>query len=100
LVWIYLPLHELAGDGLNIVPLDDENIALYVLDVSGHGVASALLSVTLSRLLSLPSDPASILIRDADTSNGVDITPPAEVAAKLNRLFPFDSATTQFATMV
>ena len=59
-----------------------------------------LLSVTLSRLLSLPSDPASILVRDADISNGFDITPPAEVAAQLNRLFPFDSATTQFATMV
>jgi phosphoserine phosphatase RsbU/P len=98
--WIYRPCDELAGDGLNIIPLDNENIALYILDVSGHGVASALLSVTLSRLLSLPSDPASILIRDADTSNGFEITPPAEVAAELNRLFPFDSATTQFATMV
>ena len=31
---------------------------------------------------------------------GLEITPPAEVAAHLNRLFPFDSATTQFATMV
>ncbi len=86
--WIYRPCDELAGDGLNIIPLDNENIALYILDVSGHGVASALLSVTLSRLLSLPSDPASILIRDADISNGFDITPPAEVAAQLNRLFP------------
>ena len=98
--WIYRPCDELAGDGLNIIPLDNENIALYILDVSGHGVASALLSVTLSRLLSLPSDPASILIRDADMSNGFGIMPPAEVAAQLNRLFPFDSATTQFATMV
>jgi len=98
--WIYRPCDELAGDGLNIIPLDNENIALYILDVSGHGVASALLSVTLSRLLSLPSDPASILIRNAGISNSFDITPPCEVAAQLNRLFPFDSATTQFATMV
>ena len=29
-----------------------------------------------------------------------DITPPAEVAARLNRLFPFDLATEQFATML
>ena len=56
--------------------------------------------MTLSRLLSPPSDPSSILIRDADVSNRFDITPPAEVAARLNRLFPFDSATEQFATMV
>src|SRR4051812_10941644 len=33
--WIYRPCDELAGDGLNIIPLDDHNIALYILDVSG-----------------------------------------------------------------
>src|SRR3954451_18530309 len=62
--WIYQPCDELAGDGLNIIPLGDGNVGLYVLDVSGHGVASALLSVTLSRLLSSPPDPSSILIRN------------------------------------
>jgi sigma-B regulation protein RsbU (phosphoserine phosphatase) len=98
--WVYRPCDELAGDGLNIIPLDEQNIALYILDVSGHGVASALLSVTLSRLLSLPGDPSSILIRAADVSKGIEITPPAEVAAHLNRLFPFDSATAQFTTLV
>src|SRR3954464_10956068 len=98
--WIYRPCDELAGDGLNIIPLGDEKLALYILDVSGHGVASALLSVTVSRLLSLPSDPSSILIRDADVPNGIEITPPADVAAHLNRLFPFDSAITQFATLL
>jgi sigma-B regulation protein RsbU (phosphoserine phosphatase) len=98
--WIYRPCDELAGDGLNIIPLGNDKVALYILDVSGHGVASALLSVTLSRLLSLPSDPSSILVRDADVPNGTEITPPAEVAAHLNRLFPFDSAITQFATLL
>jgi phosphoserine phosphatase RsbU/P len=98
--WIYRPCDELAGDGLNIIPLGDDTVAIYILDVSGHGVASALLSVTLSRLLSPPSDPSSILIRNANVPTGFDITPPAEVAARLNRLFPFDSVTGQFATMI
>jgi len=98
--WIYQPCDELAGDGLNIIPLGDDQFALYIFDVSGHGVASALLSVTLSRLLSLPSDPSSILARDADVTNRPEITPPAAVAAHLNRLFPFDETTTQFATMI
>src|SRR5580658_450405 len=61
--WIYRPCDELAGDGLNVILLGDDKVGLYVLDVSGHGVASALLSVSLSRLLSPPSDPSSILIR-------------------------------------
>src|SRR5688572_23911130 len=98
--WIYRPCDELGGDGLNIIPLGDDKVGFYILDVSGHGVASALLSVTLSRLLSPPSEPSSILIRNVDDSGRFDITPPAEVAATLNRLFPFDSATKQFATMI
>jgi sigma-B regulation protein RsbU (phosphoserine phosphatase) len=98
--WIYRPCDELGGDGLNIIPLGDGQIGLYILDVSGHGVASALLSVTLSRLLSPPSDLSSILVRDGDVSNRSTITPPADVAARLNQLFPFDSPAEQFATMV
>ena len=98
--WIYRPCDELAGDGLNIIPLGDGKFALYVLDVSGHGVASALLSVALSRLLSAPSEPSSILVRDRSVSDECNVAPPAEVAARLNRLFPFDLATEQFATMV
>jgi sigma-B regulation protein RsbU (phosphoserine phosphatase) len=98
--WSYRPCDELGGDGLNIIPLGDGKVALYVLDVSGHGVASALLSVTLSRLLSPPSDRSSILIREAPVGGALNIAPPAEVAARLNRLFPFDSATEQFATLI
>ncbi len=98
--WCYRPCDELAGDGLNIIPLGGGKIGLYILDVSGHGVSSALLSVTLSRLLSPPSEPSSILIRDRDVLDRPDITPPAEVADRLNRLFPFDTATEQFATLM
>jgi phosphoserine phosphatase RsbU/P len=97
--WIYQPCDELAGDGLNVIPLGDGMVALYILDVSGHGVASALLSVTLSRLLSPPSEPTSILIRAGDVRDRSAITPPAEVAARLNQLFPFDPSTEQFATL-
>src|SRR5271163_1619663 len=64
--WVYRPCDELAGDGLNVIPLGDGKIGLYVLDVSGHRVTAALLPVTLSRLLSPPSERSSILIRDGD----------------------------------
>src|SRR6188474_551815 len=93
--WIYRPCDELAGDGLNVIPLGDGKVGLYVLDVSGHGVASALLSVTMSRLLAPPSEASSILMRVEANPDGLAITPAAEVAARLNRLFPFDAATEQ-----
>jgi phosphoserine phosphatase RsbU/P len=98
--WIYRPCDELAGDGLNVIPFGDDKVGLYILDVSGHGVASSLLSVTLSRLLSPPSDPSSILLLKSGVVGRSAITPPAEVAARLNRLFPFDPATEQFATII
>jgi len=98
--WAYRPCDELAGDGLNIIPLGPDMIGMYILDVSGHGVASALLSVSLSRLLTPPPDPASILVRAATGSDQPRITPPAEVAAHLNRLFPFDVATEQLTTLI
>jgi phosphoserine phosphatase RsbU/P len=96
--WIYRPCDELAGDGLNVVTLDDQHVGLYVLDVSGHGVAAALLSVTISRLLSSSADHSSILVRRG--TGQASITAPAEVAAHLNRLFPFDGVTSQFVTLL
>lgn len=101
--WHYRPCEELAGDGLNVFALDHRHAALYVFDVSGHGVASALLSVTLSRTLSPPSDPSSVLRPKAGPRSagaGGTSVPPAEVADVLNRMFPFDEATEQYFTMV
>jgi len=40
------------------------------------------------------------LTRTAECGEQLDIVPPAEVAAHLNRLFPFDSATEQLTTMI
>ena len=99
--WNYQPCDELGGDGLNIISFGGGCIGLYILDVSGHGVASALLSVTLSRVLSPPSEPSSILGEQRLVGqDGSEITPPAEVANRLNRLFPYDMATEQFTTLI
>ena len=98
--WCYQPCDELGGDGLNIIPLGEGRVGLYVLDVSGHGVSSALLSVALSRLLSPPSDPSSILMGDGEALDRSKVVPPAQVADRLNQLFPFDMATRQYATLI
>jgi len=98
--WAFRPCDELAGDGLGAIKLDDDRAALYILDVSGHGVASSLLSVSLGRLLSPPSDASSILIRGGEADDRLDPIAPAEVASRLNRLFPFEAATEQYSTLV
>jgi len=98
--WFCRPCEELGGDGLNIVPLGSGSVGLYLLDVTGHGVAAALLSVSVTRLLSPPPNPPSILGIKRKVGEPIEIKPTAEVADALNQLFPFDEATEQFTSMV
>ena len=97
--WLFRPSAALAGDILNVFPLDPEHVGLYVLDVAGHGVASALLSVTVSRFLSPAPDSSSILWRRVDGGE-YSLEPPARVAERLSQRFPFDSVTCQFFTLL
>ena len=97
--WTYRPCDELAGDILNVFQLDDEHIGLYLLDVSGHGVRAALLSVTLSRILTpLPDQPSLVRRRDAETGR-LEPTPPHSVAEELNRRFQLQFETWQYFTL-
>ncbi len=98
--WAFRPCDELAGDGLSAIKLDDHRVGIYVLDVSGHGVASSLMSVSVGRVLTPPSDASSILIRGGDGPDRLEPLPPSEVAAKLNRMFPFEVSTEQYFTFV
>ena len=42
---VYLPAEKLSGDFYNVVKLDENNIAIYIGDVSGHGISAAMLTV-------------------------------------------------------
>jgi len=98
--WLLDPCDELAGDTLNMIPLDEDHLAVYVLDVSGHGVPAALLSFTLHRWLS-PAPERSLLRSSGERSeNDPQITSPAEVALQLNRQFPFDPTVGQYFTLI
>lgn len=51
--WLYEPCAQLGGDGLGYRVLPDgERVAFFVLDVCGHGLRSALLSISLMGALS------------------------------------------------
>lgn len=96
--WSYRPCDELAGDALNIVRINDDLIALYLLDVSGHGVPAALLSVTITRSLHPRAGGiASIVAGPGENPDAVD---PAEVASRLNALYPMTSNGDHYFTMI
>lgn len=100
--WLFNPSAALAGDILNVFRLDPRRVGLYVLDVAGHGVAAALLSVTVSRFLSPAPDSSSILWRQSEGSGAghYELEPPERVAQRLSQRFPFDTVTEQFFTLL
>ena len=100
LSWAFRPCTELAGDILNIHPLDDRSLSLYMIDVSGHGVAAALFAVTLSRLLSAGPRGDREPTASAQNLAGLQLEQPAGVAQSLNERFPFDPGTRQYFTML
>ena len=77
LAWSYQPSAELGGDALSAVPLADGRVALYILDVSGHGLASALVSFAAAQSI------RQWIAERADVS-------PAAVMAALDAQFPLE----------
>jgi serine phosphatase RsbU (regulator of sigma subunit) len=74
--WRYIPSANLGGDSFGYHWIDDDNFALYLLDVTGHGIDSALLAVT-----------AMHGIRAGSLAN-TDMRHPGQVLHALNLAFP------------
>jgi len=74
--WCYLPCSHLGGDGFGYHWLDADTLAVYLLDVSGHGVGSALLCSSVLNVL------RNQLLAATDFHN------PSAVLEGLNRAFP------------
>ncbi len=98
--WVYQPCAELGGDSLNVFKLDDRHVGLYVLDVSGHGVQASLLSVTLSRVMTPRGDPSCLFSRENLLAGGGALASPAEVATRLNHMFPMGPESHQYFTFI
>ncbi len=76
--WRFIPSADLGGDSFGYDWIDDDHFAFYLLDVSGHGVGAALLSVSVLNALRSQSLPQT------------DFRQPGQVLAALNRAFQMD----------
>jgi len=97
--WTYQPCDELAGDFLNYFMLDEQHLAMFVVDVSGHGAASSLLAVAVGRFFTPEVSATSLLARPDPFTRRTSITPPAAVLDELNRRFPMASQGELYFTM-
>lgn len=85
--WLLEPSTELGGDSFGYHEIDQDHIAFYLLDVCGHGVGAALLSVTAINVL-----------RSAALPN-TDFRDPGAVLAALNDAFPMDRQNNMYFTI-
>lgn len=78
------PSGHVGGDLAGFMPLGKDRLAFFCVDVSGHGVASAMLAARLAGLLSTGVLEGNLLFRQPEED--AEIFPPEEVTARLNRL--------------
>lgn len=82
--WEFMPCESIGGDIFNVFPLGPDHVGLYMLDVSGHGVASSLVALSVYNFMHYQR---STLV---DRSGGrIDVVPPEHVLARLDEEFPF-----------
>lgn len=100
IAWEYRPCDGVAGDMFNVFRMDERHCAFYILDVSGHGVQAALLSVTIARALTPYPQQGGILKRKVLTPPHYQLTSPEEVVLEINRQFPLMEQTGQYFTFL
>ena len=84
--WSFVPSTSLGGDAFGYHWLDERHLAIYLIDVCGHGVGAALLSVSVMNVLR------------AKTLPNVDFHQPDQVLAGLNDSFPMEKHNDMFFT--
>ncbi len=92
------PSGHVGGDFVGSFVIDPQRVAVYSVDVSGHGVASALMTARLAGLLSGVSPDQNIALKP--TLDGRrQAYPPGEVAARLNRMMLEELRVDQYFTL-
>ncbi|NRH24924.1 PP2C family protein-serine/threonine phosphatase [Pantoea stewartii] len=84
--WLFLPSAWVSGDIFNVFPLDN-HLGFYCVDVSGHGVGAAMMSLAVARQF-LHGRTVERFLLDGDKG----VVSPAEVVRILNERFCSDEA--------
>ncbi|AFY38219.1 response regulator receiver modulated serine phosphatase [[Leptolyngbya] sp. PCC 7376] len=84
----FIPSSQLGGDGFDYFWLDNQRLAFYLLDVSGHGLKAALPSIAVLNLM-----------RSRNGHQGVDYGKPKDVLKYLSTNCKFIEQQEQYFTM-
>jgi phosphoserine phosphatase RsbU/P len=85
--WRYQPSSELGGDNFGYHWIDDENFLMYLMDVSGSGIGSALLSVSVLNEIK------------NENLRETDFREPHQVLDRLNKIYQMTDHNDKFFTI-
>jgi sigma-B regulation protein RsbU (phosphoserine phosphatase) len=86
--WRFQPCDKIGGDIFNIIQLDNEHWAFYIIDVAGHGVPAAMVAVTVYQYLQPRS--GNLIKRTGSSPENQEIRHPSRVLEFLDQEYPFD----------
>lgn len=86
--WRLVPCEKVGGDLFNVVRLTEDTVMAYVLDVSGHGISSAMVTVSVTQ--SLSPHAGRIVRRPQNTPPYFRLLSPAEVLQQLEQEYPLE----------
>ncbi|QMU99291.1 SpoIIE family protein phosphatase [Borrelia sp. A-FGy1] len=49
--WIFIPSGKIGGDFFNYYFVNDDELVIYLIDISGHGLGSGILSISVSNVI-------------------------------------------------
>ncbi|WP_323781550.1 fused response regulator/phosphatase [Thalassovita sp.] len=90
---------HVGGDLVGFFPINETKMGVYAIDVSGHGISSALLTARLAGHLSSTVPEQNVALTKDKNGNFVPL-PPTEVIAKLNRMVLTEMETEHYFTMM
>ncbi len=90
---------RVGGDLVGSFRVDDDRVAVYSIDVSGHGVASAMMTARLAGFLTGSSPEQNLAFQKGPRGAHV-LLPPEAVAERFNRLMLEEIQVEQYFTMV
>jgi phosphoserine phosphatase RsbU/P len=92
------PSGHVGGDLVGCFRIDVRRVALYAVDVSGHGVASAMMTARLAGFLSSAAPELNFAL-NAGPQGPDEALPPEMVAARFNRMMIEDMQVDQYFTL-
>lgn len=97
---LFIPCNVVGGDMFNFFPVDSRHLAFYLLDVSGHGIPAAMLSVAVSKTISSLPFHENLIRGGTSDLPGHEMTSPASVVRELDQLFQTNALMEQYFTMI